>query len=127
MEPQQRGELLEKSDIFASIHLDAANQGQTAAPAAEANVDLHFTCFVPAPDPKEKGKMRLVELDGNRGGPIDCGPCSDFLTVSFLAYMDLWYVQHFFQDAAEYIKANYIDPSNFNFSMVSLGPPSVDY
>ena len=82
LNPQERGELLEKSDIFAAIHLDAANHGQTAAPAAEANVDLHFACFVPAPDPSQKGAQRLIELDGNRGGPVDCGPCTDFLSVS---------------------------------------------
>jgi ubiquitin carboxyl-terminal hydrolase L3 len=91
LSPQQRGELLEKSDIFAAIHLDAARQGQTAAPAAEAEVDLHFTCFVPALDPSQKEESRLVELDGRRGGPIDCGPCSDFLTVSLVemeSFMD---------------------------------------
>jgi ubiquitin carboxyl-terminal hydrolase L3 len=81
--PQERGKLLEKSDIFAAIHLDAANQGQTAAPPAEADVNLHFTCFVPSRDPAQEGALRLIELDGNRGGPIDCGSCTDFLTVSF--------------------------------------------
>jgi len=105
--PQQRGELLEKSDIFTAIHLDAANQGQTAAPAADANVDLHFTCFVPAPDPSEKGAQRLIELDGNRGGPIDCGPCKDFLS-----------------DVAAYVKKTYVSTSDsVHFSMVALAPP----
>lgn len=83
LSPDERGQLLEKSDIFAAIHLEAAQQGQTVAPAAEANVDLHFTSFVPAPDPNEKGKSRLIELDGVRGGPIDCGPCNDFLSVYY--------------------------------------------
>lgn len=81
--PQQRGELLEKTDVFAAIHLDAAQDGQTAAPAAEDNVEFHFTAFVPAPDPLNKGSMRLIELDGVRGGPIDSGQCENFLEVSF--------------------------------------------
>jgi len=107
LNPQQRGELLEKSDIFATIHLDAAQRGQTTAPAADADVNLHFTCFVPAPDPKQPGGLRLIELDGNRGGPIDCGPCSELL-----------------KDSAAYIKNKYLDSSNdLHFSMVALAPP----
>jgi len=107
LNPQERGELLEKSDIFAAIHLGAANHGQTAAPAADAEVDFHFTCFVPAPDPSQEGAQRLIELDGVRGGPIDCGPCTDLLS-----------------DVAKYVKSKYISASeNVNFSMVALAPP----
>jgi len=106
--PQERGKLLEESDIFAAIHLDAANQGQTAAPPAEADVNLHFTSFVPARDPAQEGALRLIELDGNRGGPIDCGPCTDFLT-----------------DVAKYVKANYVSASDsVQFSMVALASPA---
>jgi ubiquitin carboxyl-terminal hydrolase L3 len=87
MDPGKRGELLEKTDIFASIHLDAASHGQTAAPGEDEDVDLHFTAFVSALDPDcgEGGeKMRLLELDGTRGGPIDRGECKNLLSVSTL-------------------------------------------
>lgn len=42
-------------------------QGQTEAPAADSEVDLHFIAFI-------KGKNNhLYELDGRRNGPIDLG------------------------------------------------------
>lgn len=50
-------------DIGGSMHKDYAVQGQTAAPAAEEDVDLHFVCFVNT----ERG---IVELDGRRGGAV---------------------------------------------------------
>ena len=57
-----------------------ANTGQTAPPV-DLNVDLHFTCFVEAPDPSAGYLRRLIELDGSREGPMDHGPINDFLQV----------------------------------------------
>lgn len=87
--PEERAKILETTPLFANIHADAASGGQTAVPADLAT-DLHFTCFVRAPNPpsREEGTpaspdgMRLIELDGRRVGPIDRGPCTDFLAVS---------------------------------------------
>lgn len=74
------------------------------------DTELHFTCFVEAPEAvfrqiarerdggaegeekieKERAEvargtgtgMRLIELDGRREGPIDRGECKDLLKVS---------------------------------------------
>ncbi|KAJ5942628.1 Ubiquitin Carboxy-terminal hydrolase L3 [Penicillium verrucosum] len=46
LEPIQRADLLYDSKALESAHADAARLGDTAAPAAEDNVDLHFVAFV---------------------------------------------------------------------------------
>ncbi|KAF5350155.1 hypothetical protein D9756_009126 [Leucocoprinus leucothites] len=51
--PQERGKLLESTDLFTKVHLDSSALGQTSQPSNEEdgmNTDLHFTCFVAAPD-----------------------------------------------------------------------------
>jgi len=109
MTPQDRSKLLEETDIFASIHNDAAVKGQTDAPAADAKVDLHYTCFVQSPDPSEKSRMRLIELDGRRPAPLDCGSSEDFL-----------------QDVANNVKERYISLTDgHEFSMVALAPSPI--
>ena len=87
MAPLQRAELLEKTDLFASAHAEAAAGGQSAAPSADEECDLHFTCFVTAPTAAERdtqtptGERRLIELDGRRARPIDRGESTDLLKV----------------------------------------------
>lgn len=68
LDPIQRAELLTRSEELKAAHTSAASSGQSAAPAAEERVDLHFTCFV-----RERNSGRLVELDGRRKGPVDRG------------------------------------------------------
>lgn len=101
--PEERAHLLETTPLFANIHLETAGSGQTAVPS-NLDTDLHFTCFVEAPeaefrerakhatDPAKKDKVpvnaegsgtRLIELDGTRGGPIDRGECKNFLVVCY--------------------------------------------
>lgn len=61
-------ELLEES-----LKLDAnyGAQGQTEAPSAEAEVNLHFITFV-------KGKNgHIYELDGGKPGPVDLGSVAE--------------------------------------------------
>ncbi|KAI1335867.1 putative ubiquitin carboxyl-terminal hydrolase [Xylariaceae sp. FL0016] len=65
--PRERSGLLEKTPALASAHHEAASQGQTAAPDAQDDVDLHYVCFVKADD------GTLWELDGRRKGPIRRG------------------------------------------------------
>jgi hypothetical protein len=84
--PLERAKLLETTILFRNIHAEIAKTGQTAPPE-NLNVDLHFSCFVEAPDAStrtsESGEYpnRLIELDGARDGPMDHGPVGDFLKV----------------------------------------------
>jgi hypothetical protein len=65
--PEERAELLYRSQALESAHATAAQEGDTQAPDKDENVDLHFVCFV-------KGKDgHLWELDGRRKGPLDRG------------------------------------------------------
>ncbi|POS78383.1 ubiquitin carboxyl-terminal hydrolase, partial [Diaporthe helianthi] len=65
--PEQRARLLETSRPLAAAHQSAASQGDTAAPQATDDVDLHYVCFVKTSD------GTLWELDGRRKGPLDKG------------------------------------------------------
>nr|POE71937.1 ubiquitin carboxyl-terminal hydrolase isozyme l3 [Quercus suber] len=67
LKPIQRATLLEETPALEAAHQEAAATGDTAAPAAEDNIDLHFVCFV-------KGRNgHLWEMDGRRKGPLDRG------------------------------------------------------
>ncbi|RMJ22462.1 hypothetical protein PHISP_06658, partial [Aspergillus sp. HF37] len=61
--PGARADLLYESKALESAHADAARGGDTQAPSAESDVDLHFVAFVRGVD------GRLWELDGRRKGP----------------------------------------------------------
>ena len=64
MDSQERARLLEQTPQLATAHAHAASGGDTAAPDAQDDVDLHYVCFV-------KGKDgRLWQLDGRRKGPV---------------------------------------------------------
>jgi len=110
--PEERAKLLETTPLFANIHAEAASAGQTAAPSIEQDTDLHFTCFVRAPNPpREEGvasdSSRVLELDGRRAGPVDRGECTDLL-----------------RDVAKYVRSNYVvNTSSIHFSMLALAPP----
>jgi len=123
--PEERAHLLETTPLFANIHAETADSGQTSASAADMNTDLHFTVFVTAPeaefreiaatDPGHSATMpdaglekttgkRVIELDGGRVGPIDRGECKDLL-----------------RDVASYVKKEYIAASSsVKFSMLAL-------
>ena len=85
--PLERAKLLlENTSPFKNIHAETAVTGQTAPPP-DLNVDLHFTCFVEAPDASVRApasgqySKRLIELDGSRDGPMDHGVVDNFLKV----------------------------------------------
>lgn len=84
--PLERAKFLETTDIFANIHAAAAASGQSAVPE-NLDTDLHFTCFVQAPEASARetetvtGEFRLIELDGRRAGPVDRGKSTDLLKV----------------------------------------------
>ncbi|KAL4896240.1 hypothetical protein BDV59DRAFT_130881 [Aspergillus ambiguus] len=67
LEPVARADLLYESKALESAHADAAKRGDTAAPQADDDVDLHFVAFVKGTD------GRLWELDGRRRGPLARG------------------------------------------------------
>ena len=65
--PTERAEYLYQSQALEAAHATAAAKGDSTAPEAEANIDLHFVAFV-----KDKDNM-LWELDGRRKGPLARG------------------------------------------------------
>ncbi|KAI7207940.1 cysteine proteinase [Hortaea werneckii] len=72
LKPQERPELLEETSALEKASQEAAGQGDTAAPAAEESVDLHYVCFV-----KSEKDGHLWEMDGRRKGPLDRGELGD--------------------------------------------------
>ncbi|KAM5342336.1 hypothetical protein ACJ41O_013302 [Fusarium nematophilum] len=65
--PDARARLLEQTPDLATAHKEAASQGDTPAPAAEDDVELHYVCFAKGSD------GGLWELDGRRKGPLRRG------------------------------------------------------
>ncbi|GAD95234.1 ubiquitin C-terminal hydrolase L3 [Paecilomyces variotii No. 5] len=107
--PIQRADLLYESKALESAHADAAKLGDTEAPQAEDNVDLHFVAFV-------KGDNgRLWELDGRRKGPLERGQLADDEDVLSEKALDLG-VRRFLR-----IEKEGGNP-DLRFSLVSLGP-----
>ncbi|KAJ7281832.1 peptidase C12, ubiquitin carboxyl-terminal hydrolase [Mycena rebaudengoi] len=95
--PEERAKLLETTPLFADIHAQAASSGQSAVPT-NLDTNLHFTAVTL--------RMRLIELDGRRVGPIDRGECTDLL-----------------KDVGKFIQTEYMSNSNsMQFSMMYLGP-----
>lgn len=107
--PSKRADLLYESKALESAHADAAKLGDTQAPNADDEVDLHFVAFVKGTD------GRLWELDGRRKGPLDRGPLGedeDALSEKALGL-----------GVRKFLKAE-MEGGNpdLRFSLVSLGP-----
>ncbi|KAI8893915.1 hypothetical protein BC833DRAFT_606828 [Globomyces pollinis-pini] len=82
--PDERAEILGQSKNMEEIHHETSLEGQTNAPAAEEEVNLHFVCFV------QKEGM-LYEMDGRNPFPINHGTSTDLLLDSskiIKKYMD---------------------------------------
>jgi ubiquitin carboxyl-terminal hydrolase L3 len=69
----ERGRYLETCSALRDIHTTTAQMGQTEAPSADADVDLHFISFV-------KVDGQLYEMDGSKSRPINHGPCTELLS-----------------------------------------------
>lgn len=85
---------------------EAAHQGSTAPPDAEADVDLHFVAFV--------AKCGSVwELDGRKAGPIDHGVTSQ---------------ETFLSDVASVVQRQFVEKAagNLNFSLIALSKTAVE-
>ena len=81
LDPVERADLLYHSDALERAHQSAASGGDTAAPQADSDVDLHYVCFI------KSDKNHLWELDGRRKGPLnrgDLGPEEDLLSEKAL-------------------------------------------
>lgn len=65
--PVERSRLIETNHALATAHRDAASVGDTAAPDAQDDIDLHYVCFI------KDNQGGLWELDGRRKGPIKLG------------------------------------------------------
>jgi len=107
--PLERAQFLESTDIFTNIHAGVAAGGQTTVPD-NLDTDLHFTCFVQAPEASAReaeiatGSRRLIELDGGRAGPVDRGESTDLL-----------------KDVAKYVREQIIPKApSLEFSMIAL-------
>lgn len=90
--PAERSALLEKTPALASAHQEAASQGQTVAPDAQDDVDLHYVCFVKT----DHDGGTLWELDGRRKGPIargQLGPDDDVLSEQALLWGPLKFLE----------------------------------
>jgi len=70
LNPTQRADLLYESQALEAAHQSAAAGGDTSAPDADDNVDLHYVCFV------KSETNHLWEMDGRRKGPLDRGQLS---------------------------------------------------
>lgn len=109
LEPAKRADLLYESKALEAAHADAAKLGDTAAPGAEDNVDLHFVAFVKGVD------GTLWELDGRRKGPLARGVLSEDEDALSEAALKLG-VRKFLE-----MEAKGGNP-DLRFSLVSLGP-----
>ncbi|KAI9334905.1 peptidase C12, ubiquitin carboxyl-terminal hydrolase [Obelidium mucronatum] len=98
--PGERTAALEADDAVKTIHAASATEGQTEAPSADEDVDLHFIAFV-------ESEGRVFELDGRKESPVDHGST---LELGFL------------QSAVQVIQNKFIalDPEGNNFTVIAL-------
>lgn len=100
-----RARLVQTSSALAQAHQSAAQRGDTSAPDASDDVDLHYVCFVKTDD------GILWELDGRRKGPISrgtLGPDDDVLSEEALKRGPLAFLAR--------------ESADLRFSCVALGP-----
>lgn len=100
LSPTERGNYLEEDEELEGIHAEAAQEGTSAVPSAEDNVDLHFIAFV-----LKNG--RIVELDGRKHGPVPHGESTR---------------ENFLKDAIEVVKKDFISTTgDIRFTTMSFG------
>ncbi|KAK9474030.1 uncharacterized protein V1510DRAFT_315223 [Dipodascopsis tothii] len=105
-----RAAFLEAYAPLETKHAAVAQRGDTAAPDAGADVDLHYVAFV------KNAAGALLELDGRRAGPIvldQLAADEDVLSAKAVAH-----VQAFIEQA----QSAESGALNLSFSLVALGP-----
>ncbi|KAH6631764.1 hypothetical protein F5144DRAFT_572107 [Chaetomium tenue] len=88
--PAERARLLERDEELAKAHRGVAEKGDTTAPDARDDVDLHYVCFVKGAD------GGLWEMDGRRKGPLrrgDLEEAEDVLSEKALALGPLKFLE----------------------------------
>ena len=103
--PLSRARLIETSSTIAQAHASAAVQGDSSAPPASADVDLHFVAFV------KSAQNHLWELDGRRKGPMNRGTLEDGDDVLSERAVEMG-VKRFLKGAGE----------DLRFSLLALAP-----
>eukprot|EP01119_Soliformovum_irregulare_P009019 TRINITY_DN22127_c0_g1_i1.p1 TRINITY_DN22127_c0_g1~~TRINITY_DN22127_c0_g1_i1.p1 ORF type:complete len:252 (+),score=52.73 TRINITY_DN22127_c0_g1_i1:33-758(+) len=104
-DPEAKCDELAKNESIAEAHVDTANQGQTATPDADADINLHFVAFV-------ERDGHLYELDGRKPHPICHGTSSPDTLL---------------EDAVKVISEFMTrDPSEVNFSLMALTAPGME-
>jgi len=99
LSPKERAKVLEGEAELSCAHEETALQGQTAAPDANEDTELHFVTFI-----HNGGK--LYELDGRKKAPTNHGSSSDTGLL---------------KDAASVIKkVMERDPEAHQFSVIAL-------
>lgn len=109
LDPIKRADLLYNSNTLEAAHATAAASGESAAPDANADIDLHFVAFV-----KDK-KNNLWELDGRRKGPLNRGTLQADEDVLSEAGQDLG-VRSFLK------REEKVGGGELRFSAIMLGP-----
>lgn len=91
--------LLETQGMYEASD-ESAHSGETATPSRGADVDFHFIALV-------NRDGRLLDLDGRKPRPLDCGATSD---------------QTFLNDAAKVVREQYINlaPDDPGFNVMAL-------
>ncbi|KAI4125553.1 MAG: hypothetical protein LQ347_005345 [Umbilicaria vellea] len=110
LKPAARADLLYTSHALESAHQSAAAKGDSAAPSAEAAVDLHYVCFV-----KSSPENNLWELDGRRKGPLNRGKLADDEDVLSERALDMG-IRSFLKREEE------AGGGELRFSLVALAP-----
>ncbi|AIN98885.1 ubiquitin carboxyl-terminal hydrolase, putative [Leishmania panamensis] len=75
VDPKVMGKLIAEDKRLAIAHAAAAQEGATTNQGIDANINLHFVCFIQVGG-------RCVELDGRKDHPTLHGDCAD--NMSFL-------------------------------------------
>ncbi|KAF4551500.1 Ubiquitin carboxyl-terminal hydrolase-like protein 17 [Elsinoe fawcettii] len=83
LKPRERADLLYESQALEKAHQGAAETGDSKAPEAGEDVDLHYVCFV------KSDKGNLWEMDGRRKGPIKRGELGEAEDVLSERALDL--------------------------------------
>ncbi|KAK9455298.1 peptidase C12, ubiquitin carboxyl-terminal hydrolase [Dipodascopsis uninucleata] len=110
----ERAVYIESSVDLERAHASVASQGETAAPDANDDVELHYVAFVKA------SSGILYELDGRRAGPIalcELSPQEDVLSPSSTNY-----IKKFMDREAKSGTDSAMSPSYLSFSLLALAP-----
>jgi len=103
LDPERRGHALAADAGISDLHSRYAHQGQSRELGEGVDATYHFVCFT-----EIAGKV--YEIDGMKSFPTCHGPVSSALP--------------FLNAAVAVIKEKYFtDPSQLDFSVISLAPP----